>query len=203
LNTSTDAFKPIDDRTIDILFRQARSYNGWLEGPVDDATLKRVYDIAKWGPTSMNTQPMRVLWLRTPEAKARLRPHLSPGNVNKAMSAPVVAIIGYDLSFYQHLARTFPHLPTAKSYYEGKPPVIEATAFRGGSLQGAYLLLAARSLGLDCGPMSGFNNAGVDEEFFAGTTVRSNFLCCLGRGDPSKTFSRSPRFEFEEVCQVI
>lgn len=195
--------KPVDDVTLRTLFLEARSYNGWQDGPVDDDQLRRLYDIVKWGPTSMNTQPIRVLFLKSPAQKERLKPHLLPGNVSKVMTAPIVAIIGYDLDFYKELPRTFPHLPTAKASYEGKPDHIQATAFRNGTLQGAYFIIAARCLGLDCGPMSGFSNAGVDQEFFAGTTIKSNFLCGLGKGDPDKVFSRSPRLSFEETCKIL
>lgn len=193
----------LDRETIGRLFGDARSYNGWQKGDVSDETLRRLYDIMKWGPTSMNTQPARILFLKSSSQKERLKPFLSPGNVEKTLMAPVVAIIGYDLEFYQLLPRTFPHLPTAKSYFEGKPDHIQATAFRNGSLQGAYLILAARAVGLDCGPMSGFNNQGVDQEFFAGTSIKSNFLCGLGRGDPAKVFGRSPRLDFDDTCKIL
>jgi 3-hydroxypropanoate dehydrogenase len=193
----------IDDDDLRQLFLDARTHNGWLDKPVPDAVLREMYEIARFGPTSMNTQPMRLLFLRTAAAKQRLRPHLVPSNVDKTMAAPVTAVIGYDLAFHEHLPTMFPHRPDAKVMYEGKLPLIEATAFRNGSLQGAYLIIAARALGLDCGPMSGFNNAGVDAEFFAGTQVKSNFLCNLGYGDHSKIFARSPRFDFASVCTLL
>ena len=185
------------------LFLDARTHNGWLDNPVPDTVLREIYDIAKFGPTSMNTQPMRLLFLRTAAAKDRLRPHLGPANVDKTMAAPVTAIVGYDLAFHEHLPRLFPHHPNAKGVFEGKLPLIEMTAFRNGSLQGAYLIIAARALGLDCGPMSGFDNAGVDREFFSGTQVKSNFLCNLGCGDHSRIFARSPRFDLASVCTLL
>ena len=193
----------IDDSTFRQLFLDARTHNGWLDKPVADGVLRELYDVVRFGPTSMNTQPMRLLFLRTAAAKQRLRPHLVPSNVEKTMAAPVTAIVGYDLAVPKHLPVMFPHRPDAKLMYEGKVPLIEATAFRNGSLQGAYLIIAARALGLDCGPMSGFNNAGADAEFFGGTQVKSNFLCNLGYGDHSKVFARSPRFEFDSVCTLL
>jgi len=192
-------------RDVDLrqLFMDARTHNGWLDKPVPDGMLGEIYDIVKFGPTSMNTQPMRLLFLRTAAAKERLKPHLAPGNVDKTMAAPVTVVIGHDLDFYEHLPTQFPHYPNAKAVFEGKLSLIEMTAFRNGTLQGAYVIIAARALGLDCGPMSGFHNAGVDAEFFAGTRVRSNFLCNLGYGDNSKTFDRSPRFDFASVCTLL
>jgi len=193
----------IDDDCLRRLFLDARTHNGWLDKPVPDTMLREIYDLLKFGPTSANTQPMRLLFLRTAAAKERLRPHLSPANVDKTMTAPVTAIIAYDLGFYEHLPRLFPHRPNAKVMFEGNLPLIEMTAFRNGSVQGAYLIIAARALGLDCGPMSGFDNAGVDVEFFAGTRVKSNFLCNLGYGDHSKVFDRLPRFDFASVCTLL
>jgi len=193
----------IEDDDLRQLFLDARTHNGWLDKPVPDTVLREIYDIAKFGPTSMNTQPMRLLFLRTAAAKERLRPHLAPANVDKTMAAPVTAIVGHDLAFHEHLAWLFPHHPNAKGMFEGKLPLIEMTAFRNGSLQGAYLIIAARALGLDCGPMSGFDNTGVDAEFFAGKQVKSKFLCNLGYGDHSKILARSPRFDFASVCTLI
>jgi 3-hydroxypropanoate dehydrogenase len=203
LDTVLTAPRRIEDADLHQLFLDARTHNGWIDKPVPDSMLREIYDLVKFGPTSKNTQPMRLLFLRTSAAKERLRPHLAPANVDKSMMAPVTAIVGHDLAFYEHLPKLFPHQPNAKGMFEGKVPLIETTAFRNGSLQGAYLIIAARALGLDCGPMSGFDNAGVDLEFFAGTQVKSNFLCNLGYGDYSKIFDRTPRFEFASVCMLL
>jgi len=194
----------LDDAGLDLIFRAARTYNGFLPRPVDDATLKRLYDIAKWGPTSGNCCPMRVVFVRSPEAKAKLGPSLSTGNYAKTMAAPVTAVIAYDSRFYEHLARLFPHDLTAITWFTGpgKEQVATTTAFRNGTLQGAYLMIAARACGLDCGPMSGFDNAKVDAAFFADGRFKSNFLCNLGYGDKASLFARSPRLEFEEACRV-
>ena len=187
----------------DLIFRHARSHSHWLDKPVDDALLRQVYDLAKMGPTSANMCPLRIIFVKSREAKERLKPTLDAGNVNKVMTAPVTAILGMDLRFYEKLPRLFPHAD-ARSWFKDLPePVLEYMALRNSSLQGAYFMLAARSLGLDCGPMSGFNNAKVDAAFFAGTTIKSNFLCALGYGDASKLHPRSPRLTFEEACQVI
>lgn len=192
----------LDDTALDQLFRTARTHNGWLPKPVTDDELRALYDLMKWAPTSANCSPARIVFVRSREGKERLRPALSPGNLEKTMAAPVTAIIGYDLAFYEKLPQLFPHTD-ARAWFAGKPAVIETTAFRNGSLQGAYLILAARALGLDCGPMSGFDNAIVDAEFFAGTSIRSNFLCNLGHGDPAKLFGRSPRLAFDEACRIV
>ena len=193
----------LSDAGMDLLFRDARTHNAWLDKEVSDVLLEAIYDLAKIGPTSANCSPMRLIYVRSAEAKERLKPALDEGNVEKTMAAPATAIIGYDLAFYEHLPRIFPHAPDARSWFAGKPAHIETTAFRNGSLQGAYFILAARSLGLDCGPMSGFDNEAVDRAFFPGGTVKSNFLCNLGYGDPSVLFPRSPRLEFDEACQVL
>lgn len=190
----------IDRTALDRLFYEARSQNGWQAGEVGDDQLKAAYDIAKWGPTSMNTQPMRLLFLRSAEAKERLRPAMSPGNVDKVMTAPVVALIAFDEAFYEHLPKIFPHNPDAQAVFAGNEPLIKGTAFRNGTLQAAYFLLALRAVGLDAGPMSGFDPAKVQEEFFAGTTLRINFICGIGHGDPDKVYTRSPRLDFEEVA---
>ncbi len=185
------------------IFLEARSQNKWQDKPVSSETLRQIVDLMKMGPTSANQSPARILFLSTQEAKKRLEPHLSEGNRAKTMSAPVCAIIGYDMKFYEHLPKLFPHAD-AKSWFEGKPQThIETNAFRNGTLQGAYFIIAARALGLGTGPMSGFDNAGVDREFFSGTSVKSNFLCSLGYGDPSGLFARSPRFSFEEIAQIL
>ena len=187
---------------LDQLFRDARTHNAWRDESVPDALLHELVDLAKMGPTSANCSPARFLFVKSREAKERLKPHLSEGNRDKTMKAPVCTIIGYDLDFYEYLPKLFPHTD-AKSWFEGKPKKIEETAFRNGTLQGAYLIMAARALGLDCGPMSGFDNEGVDREFFAGTKVKSNFLCSLGHGDASVLFPRSPRFDFDEMAKII
>lgn len=191
------------DAALDQLFGAARTQNAWQQKDVSDSLLQEVVDLAKMGPTSANCQPARFLFLKSPAAKQRLKPHLSSSNAEKTMRAPVCAIIGYDLAFYEHLPRLFPHNPAARSWFDGNPAHIATTALRNGSLQGAYLILAARALGLDAGPMSGFDNAGVDKEFFSGTTVKSNFLCSLGYGDPSGVRPRSPRFDFSEMASVL
>ncbi|QCP52491.1 malonic semialdehyde reductase [Trinickia violacea] len=186
----------------DLIFSQARSQNGWLDRPVSDEQLHALYEQLKWGPTSMNCSPARFVFLRTSEAKEKLKPALMPGNVDKTMSAPVVVIVGYDARFYDRLPELFPHNPAVKMLFEGegKREIAHATAFRNGTLQGAYMIAAARSVGLDCAPMSGFSEAAVDQLFFGGTTVKSNFLCGLGYGDPAKLFPRGPRLAFDQAC---
>lgn len=191
----------LDDLALDQLFRSARTYNAF-SGEIDDATLHRLYDLLKWGPTAANASPARFVFVRSPEAKAKLGPALDPGNREKTLAAPVTVVVGYDMAFYDKLPVLFPHTD-ARSWFAGRPePVLETVALRNGSLQGAYLILAARSLGLDCGPMSGFNNAMVDEAFFAGTAIRSNFLVNLGKGDATSIFPRSPRLGFDEACRI-
>jgi 3-hydroxypropanoate dehydrogenase len=191
----------LDDAALDTLFRLARTHNKWQDRPVPEATLRAMFDLLKMAPTSANCSPARIVFVRSPEAKERLRPALAPGNVDKTMSAPVTAIIGHDMAFYEKLPQLFPHAD-ARSWFVGKPEFSARAALLNGSLQGAYLMLAARSIGLDCGPMSGFDNARVDAEFFADTSVRSNFLCNLGYGDASKLFPRSPRLSFDEACRI-
>jgi len=186
---------------LDQLFRNARTHNS-LIGEVPDALLHELVDLLKLGPTSANCSPARLLFVKSREAKERLKPHLSEGNRDKTMKAPVCTIIGYDLDFYLYLPNLFPHT-NARSWFEGDEPKIFDTAFRNGTLQGAYLIMAARALGLDTGPMSGFDNAGVDREFLAGTNIKSNFLCNLGHGDGEKLFARSPRFSFDEMAKII
>jgi 3-hydroxypropanoate dehydrogenase len=185
-----------------LLFEDARSHNAWLPTPVDDAQLQRLFDLMRMAPTSANCSPLRVLFLKSAEAKARLAPALAPGNLAKTMAAPVTAVLAQDLEFHEKLPRLFPHAD-ARSWFAGKPEHIRITAFRNASMQGGYFILAARAVGLDCGPMSGFDNAAVDREFFPEGTVQSNFLCNLGHGDPSGLFARSPRFDFAEVCRVL
>lgn len=190
---------------MDLIFCEARTQNGWLAKPVSDEQLRELYELMKWAPTSMNTEPARILFLRGREAKERLRPALSPGNVDKTMAAPVTAIIAYDSAFYEMLPKLFPHNRNARAIFAGeeKRAHTELTAFRNGTLQGGYFIVAARAIGLDCGPMSGFDNAKVDAEFFGGTAIKSNFLCNLGYGDPSKVLPRNPRLAFDEACKVL
>src|SRR5260221_6078452 len=193
----------LNDESLDLIFRKARTHSAWLNKPVDDALLKQVYDLAKMGPTSANMCPLRIVFVRSREAKEKLRPALDAGNVDKTMRAPVTAILGMDVRFYEQLPKLFPHAD-ARAWFKDLPQnVLEYIALRNSSLQGAYFMLAARSLGLDCGPMSGFNNEKVDEAFFSGTTVKSNFLCNLGHRDASKLFPRSPRLTFDDACKVV
>lgn len=192
----------INDRAMDILFRDARTYNGWLDKDVSDVTLKALHDLVKFGPTSANCSPMRVKFLKSDEAKQRLKPHLMEGNVDKTMSAPVVAVLANDLEFHEKLPKLFPHTD-AKSWFVGNDDLIKATAMRNGTLQGGYFILAARGLGLDCGPMSGFDADAVKKEFFPNDNFEVNFLCNLGHGDESTIFERSPRFKFDEVCEIL
>ena len=189
---------------LNTLWRQARSHNGWLPVPVGDDRLRQLYELVKWGPTSANCSPMRIVFVRSEAARERLRPLLSPGNVEKTMSAPVTAIIGFDLDFHRQLPRLFPHSPGIRDAFAGadKAAHAERTAFRNGSLQAGYFILAARALGLDCGPMSGFDAPAVDQAFWRGTSVRTNLLCNLGHGDPAKLFDRHPRLEFDEACSL-
>jgi 3-hydroxypropanoate dehydrogenase len=192
----------LDEPALDLLFREARTHNGWTDRPVSDATLRELYDLLRAGPTSANCSPARIVFVKSTAAKQRLAPALSSGNLAKTLQAPVTAIIGYDLRFYDRLPELFPHSPDARSWFTSSEALAQETAFRNGTLQGAYLIMAARALGLDTGPMSGFNNAKVDEAFFAGTSVRSNFICSLGYGDTTKVFKRSPRLAFEEACRI-
>lgn len=191
----------VDGKSLDILFRNARTHSAWLDKPVPNSLLEQVYDLAKMGPTSANCSPMRIVFVASKSAKERLKPALAEGNVEKTMSAPVTAIIGQDMEFYEKLPELFPHAD-ARSWFAGNKALIESTAFRNSSLQGAYFMLAARALGLDCGPMSGFDNGKVDELFFAGTNIRSNFICNLGYGDATKLYPRSPRLEFAVACRI-
>jgi 3-hydroxypropanoate dehydrogenase len=184
------------------LFSAARTANGYGPEPVADETLRHLYDLLKWGPTSANSSPARFVFVRSAEAKARLAPCMNAGgNRDKVLKAPVTALIGMDMAFFERLPQLFPHTD-ARSWFAGKPALIESTAFRNSSLQGAYLMIAARALGLDCGPMSGFDAAAVDAAFWAGTAVRTNFVCTLGHGDATKLFPRSPRLAFEEACTL-
>lgn len=193
---------PIAAAALDQIFRTARTHNGWLDKPVADSLLGELHDLMKWGPTSANCWPLRVVYVKSPQAKARLLPLMMEGNRAKTEATPVTAILGMDLGFPNTLPRLFPHTD-AKSWFVGNDALIDATAFRNSSLQGAYFMLAARALGLDCGPMSGFDAAKVDAEFFAGTKIKTNFICNLGYGDPAQLFPRSPRPSFEEVCRIL
>lgn len=200
----TDGYRAsIDPRALDQIFRLARTQNGFLDQPVEDAQLRELYELLKWGPTSNNSSPARFVFLRTREAKERLRPALMAGNVDKTLSAPVTVIVATDEAFFEKLPQLLPHNPKARDLYKGHRDLAESTGLRNGTLQGAYLIIAARALGLDCGPMSGFDNALVDATFFGGTSLRSNFLCNLGVGDPAKLFPRSPRLTFEDACQLL
>lgn len=190
------------DATLRQLFLDARTHNAWQPREVPDSVLHQLVETLKMGPTSANCEPARFVFVKSNEAKERLKPFMSEGNRGKTMQAPVCAIIGYDLEFYEELPKLFPHTD-AKSWFVGKPEKIKETAFRNGTLQGAYLILAARLLGLDCGPMSGFDNAGVDNAFFAGTSTKSNFLCNLGYGDPAALKPRSPRLSFAEMAKIV
>jgi 3-hydroxypropanoate dehydrogenase len=183
------------------LFLEARTHNGWLDRPVADETLRELYGLLRWAPTAANSSPLRVVFVKSAEAKARLLPCMAPGNVEKTKAAPVTAILAMDMEFHEKLPQLFPHAD-ARSWYAGNAPLIEESAFRNGTLQAGYLILAARALGLDCGPMSGFDAAKGNEAFFAGTTHRVNFICNLGHGDPSKLYPRSPRLSFDEACSI-
>jgi len=188
--------------TLARLFYDARSHNGWLDRPVSQVTLRELHDLLKWGPTSANCSPLRVIFVQSPSAKERLVSCVMPGNVEKTRSAPVTAILAHDLAFPDSLPKLFPHMD-ARSWFAGNQPLIEATAFRNSSMQGGYFILAARALGLDCGPMSGFDAEAVNREFLAGTTWKVNFLCNLGYGDHAKLFPRSPRLAFDEACRIV
>lgn len=207
----------LNPAALDQLFREARTHNVWLEKPVSDETLRQLYDLAKWGPTSANSSPARFVFVRTAEGKKRLKPSIAPGNLEKVMTAPVTVIIAYDLHFYDKMTKLFPHNPAMADLFAKNPQLIETTARRNSTLQGAYLMMAARALGLDCGPLSGFDNAkvdaaffdagreceGCDQEYFPENHVKSNFLCNLGYGDHSKLFPRLPRLKFEEACSLL
>ena len=215
---SENTTHPLTDDSCNVLFREARTHSVWLDRSINDELLHQLYDLMKWGPTSANCCPARILFLRTTQAKERLRPALKPANVEKTMKAPVTAIIAYDTKFYELLPRLFPPAPTMKDAFIKSPELAATTAMRNGSLQGAYFILAARALGLDCGPMSGFDNEKVDQEFFpvvaqgkegktgglvAAGAIKSNFLCNLGYGDTAKLHPRGPRLEFNEACQLL
>ena len=191
----------LNDTALDQLFRTARSYNAF-NGEISDETLRQLYDLVKWGPTQANSSPARLQFVRSDEGKAKLLGCVSAGNVAKVTQAPVTVIVGMDLDFHEKLPQLFPHVD-ARAWFAGKPAAIQESAFRNSSLQGGYLILAARALGLDCGPMSGFDAAKVDAAFWAGTPVKTNFICTLGHGDPAKLFGRSPRLSFDEACTLV
>jgi 3-hydroxypropanoate dehydrogenase len=217
MSQSTNGHHSLSDDALDQLFRGARSYYAWLPKPVSDDLLKQLYDLMKWAPTSANLSPVRLLFLRTEEAKRRVVPALSPGNVDKVLGAPVTAIVAYDLKFYEKQPKLLPHNPKMRQLFADSPQLVETTARRNSSLQGAYMMLAARALGLDCGPISGFDNNKVDDEFFAAGTpcegseeeflpegrIKSNFLCNLGYGDPARLHERLPRLDFNEACKLL
>jgi len=192
----------LDNRALDQLFREARTHSAWLDRPVTDDQLRRIYDLMKWGPTSANSSPARIVFLRSRAVKERLAPTLAPQNVEQTLAAPVTAIVAHDLRFYDELPKLFPHVD-ARAWYAGNESLAETTAFRNGSLQGAYLILAARALGLDAGPMSGFDNERVDREFFPDGRFKSNFLVNLGYGDRSRLHARNPRLSFEEAVSIL
>ena len=185
------------------LFINGRTHNDWIEKDVPDSLLHELYNLMKWGPTSANCSPARITFIKSQEAKNRLVKYLIESNIEKTISAPVTAIIAYDTKFYEFIPNLFPHNPEAKEWFSGSEEFAEVTAFRNSSLQGAYFILAARTLGLDCGPMSGFDNVGIDNEFFSESDFKSNFICNIGYGDHNKLFDRSPRFDFDEVCKIL
>jgi 3-hydroxypropanoate dehydrogenase len=193
---------PIDGAALDTLFRAARTQNKWLDRPLGDDQLIALYDLMKWGPTSANSFPIRIVFVTSAAAKERLKALVFEGNRPKIAGAPVTAILGYDTQFYEWLPRLFPHRDM-RSAFAGRPQFAEVSAFRNSTLQGAYFMLAARALGLDCGPMSGFDNEAVDREFFPGGQVKSNFICAVGYGDPTGLYERLPRPSFAEVCRIV
>ncbi|HVG03397.1 MAG TPA: malonic semialdehyde reductase [Burkholderiaceae bacterium] len=192
----------LNDSGLDLIFRQARTHNVWLSTPVPESTLREIWDVMKFGPTSANCSPLRIVFVQSPRAKERLAACMSENNRAKTRAAPVTAILAMDLEFYEELPRLFPHNQSARSWFAGKPEHIMETALRNSSLQGAYFIIAARALGLDCGPMSGFNADEVNAEFFADARLSVNFVCSIGHGDESKLFARSPRLDFDEACRI-
>ena len=193
---------PLDEEALNLIFGEARSMNGWQDKDVSDAMIRSLYDLTKMGPTSTNCSPARFVFVKSEAEKAKLESALMPNNISKVMTAPVVAIIAYDLDFSDHMTKLFPHMDVAPMY-KGNDEMNVSTAFRNSSLQGAYLMMVARAMGLDCGPMSGFDNQLIDETFFSDTNIKSNFLCCIGYGDSTKIFQRLPRLDFDEVCKII
>ena len=197
-----DRTNPLDEEGLNLIFGEARSMNGWQNKAVSDVMIHSLYDLVKMGPTSTNCSPARFVFVKSEVEKAKLESALMPNNIPKVMTAPVVAIIAYDLDFSNHMTKLFPHMDVAPMY-KGNDEMNVSTAFRNSSLQGAYLMMVARAMGLDCGPMSGFDNQLIDETFFSDTNIKSNFLCCIGYGDSTKIFQRLPRLDFDEVCKII
>jgi|TARA_B100000768_G_scaffold62415_1_gene60454 3-hydroxypropanoate dehydrogenase len=197
-----DNTSSLNEEQLNLLFGEARSMNGWQDKKVSDEMIKSIYELTKMGPTSTNCCPARFKFIKSEDQKELLKEALLPNNIEKVMSSPVIAIIGYDLDFSDNMGKLFPHMDIAPMY-KGNAEFNQATAFRNSSLQGAYFMMVSRALGLDCGPMSGFNNDLVDQTFFKGTNTKSNFLCCIGYGDPSKIFMRLPRLDFDEVCEIL
>lgn len=193
----------LSDKDLDLIFREARSFSTWSDRTVSEVTLQAVYDLMRWGPTSANCSPARLVFLASDEARERIKPHLSPGNVDKVMTAPVTAIIASDSKFYDRIPELLPHNPDAREWFSGDEKLAAETAFRNSTLQGGYFIIAARALGIDCGPMSGFNPDGVNAEFFPDGQVKANFICALGYGKPEDLFPRSPRLGFDDACQIL
>ncbi len=193
----------LNDPVLDTLFRAARTHNGWRDKPVSDEQLQQIYDLMKWGPTSANCSPARIVFVKSLQAKEKLLACMNPGNIEKTRTAPATAVIGMDMAFYEKLPHLFPHNPDARSWFAGDPAAIDSTAMRNSSLQGGYFILAARAVGLDCAPMSGFNADKMNQAFFAGTSVKVNFVCSLGYGDTSKLHPRGPRLSFDEACKIV
>jgi nitroreductase len=193
----------LNQEQLAVLFSNARTHNEWQDKAVSDEQLHAIYDEMKWGPTSANSCPARIVFVKSSEQKEKLVACMSPGNAEKTRKAPVTAIIGMDMAFYEKLLQLFPHAPDARSWFEGNQASIESTAFRNSSLQGGYFILAARALGLDCGPMSGFVADKLNQAFFADTNVKVNFVCSLGYGVQEKLFPRSPRLDFDQACQIL
>ena len=192
-----------DLKSKNLIFKEARTHNDWLDKDISNDILMEIFDLMKWGPTSANCSPARIIFVKSKVSKDRLLPFVIESNLEKTKSAPVTAIIGHDINFHDHLPKLFPHNPDAQNWFNHSIDIAEETAFRNGSMRGAYFIIAARALGLDCGPMSGFDKEGVDNEFFRDTNIKSNFLCNLGYGDKTKLFERSPRFKFNEICEII
>lgn len=193
----------LSDKDLDLIFREARSFSTWTDRKVSEVTLQAVYDLMRWGPTSANCSPARLVFLASDEARERMKPHIAPGNLDKLMTAPVTAIIASDSKFYDRIPELMPHNPGAREWFSGDEALAAETAFRNSTLQGGYFIIAARALGLDCGPMSGFDADGVNAEFFPDGQVKANFLCALGYGKPEDLFPRSPRLEFDDACQIL